>query len=260
MDEIAPKVAWTTVSPVLYPRKRVYFVCFMGRVGSSYLCELMSSTKVMGAPREYYNLSGCYNEHKQLWNISEDSSFFEAMINRTASENGVAGVKVNTLAFDFCLKHRPWWFDYFDVRYIYIERRDTMRQAISLYRALKSGQWGSPKKTNDDGVPFSVPEICAHEQRILEARQHWIEWFDDSGIEPYHIWYEDLCREPNEIIEEIADHLSVELPPNLQLRSTLQIMRDEKTEQWAQMLNDHFSRETGSIPNQMTGGNGSHQT
>ncbi|MEM7386977.1 MAG: Stf0 family sulfotransferase, partial [Verrucomicrobiota bacterium] len=39
------------------PPRQVYFVCTTSRSGSSYLCDLLDHTGVMGKPKEFFNVA-----------------------------------------------------------------------------------------------------------------------------------------------------------------------------------------------------------
>ena len=76
------------------PPSRGYAICGTARSGSTYFCELLSSTGRLGVPTEYFSHSA------MLWrdrNYPADPRLqFEAVKSKGATPNGIYGVKIFT--------------------------------------------------------------------------------------------------------------------------------------------------------------------
>lgn len=210
---------------------RLYFICCIGRTGSNHLCQMLRSTGVMGYPSEYYNRAGSYDNFRKEWGGVPPANFFAQLCKRTRTANGVVGVKVAMDAMKLCLSTRPWWFDYLDIRYVHLQRRDTLRQAISLYRAYHSGIWSGANDHSKD-PPYDAAAIFRTQVRIHSLTDKWKKWFSKSGIEPLPLWYEYLGVDS---AVAVGDHLGVTIDPAT-VKSSAKVMRDDKTEEWVRRL------------------------
>jgi LPS sulfotransferase NodH len=125
------------------------------------------------------------------------------------------------------------------VRYIWLRRRDTLRQAISLYRAAATDIWhwpaGAPRPMACPVFDAERIEHCRRE--ITIANDYWRDWFaGEAARSPLELWYEDISADPRAAIEHICRHigLSTENLPTPQ--SKLCVMRDAVTDEWCALL------------------------
>ena len=79
-------------------QRTLYLIATTSRSGSTHLCRMLTSTRRMGEPAEYYNV-GIKPQRMQLWNVASDLEYFQEMLLRTSTDNRVCGIKVATLAF-----------------------------------------------------------------------------------------------------------------------------------------------------------------
>jgi LPS sulfotransferase NodH len=70
----------------------------------------------------------------------------------------------------------------------------------------------------------------------------WREWFTAHSVEPYEITYEDLAKDLDAAVRDIAGFRDVSLPPGLgHLRPRLQRQADHHTEGFVRLFNRHAS-------------------
>jgi LPS sulfotransferase NodH len=72
---------------------RGYTICTTPRTGSNFLCELLSSTGVLGRPREYFNGAG-RRLHDDPTYPDDPAGQFRRILTMGATPNGVYGLKV----------------------------------------------------------------------------------------------------------------------------------------------------------------------
>jgi LPS sulfotransferase NodH len=82
-----------------------------------------------------------------------------------------------------------------DVRYVHVSRHDHVAQAVSLWRALQTRAW---RAENDDAVePVYSFTAIDHLVRMLDAHDDaWSAWFDEHGITPLRLSYDELATDP----------------------------------------------------------------
>ena len=214
-------------------QRRLYIIATTSRCGSTHLCRMLTSTCRLGEPAEYYNVH-VKPERMKLWHAQSDIEYFQQMLLRTSTDNGVCGVKVATDAFEKLRKELDPIFELLRPRYIWLRRRDILRQAISLYRARETDVWHwHVGQTKPQAVPpFDTDKINACQGQIEQANAAWASWFAEVQLEPLKLWYEDVNTLPRATLETICHHVGVSssnLPP---INSDLRVMRDGVTEAW----------------------------
>ena len=121
--------------------------------------------------------------------------------------------------------------------FLWLRRRDTLRQAISLYRASHSGLWQRRDETpSDDAVPFDRGAIEQVRGWIDSTNAFWEERFREEPRPTLALWYEDICEHPQAAVEQIAEFLQRPLPEGLIANASTQLMRDATTEAWVRKL------------------------
>jgi LPS sulfotransferase NodH len=107
-----------------------------------------------------------------------------------------------------------------NLRYLWLTRRDKVRQGISWYRALQTSLWRStdrPSTTAPTPPPvpaFDVEAISRLVQRSIADDQAWQRFFREYGVTPLAVTYEQLAADPAEVGMRIVRGLG--LPPPLQ--------------------------------------------
>lgn len=208
----------------------VYGVIGTARSGSTYLCSLLSSTGVVGAPDEYadHNVESRLRHDWGIPNYFTKGGFLATAIARTAT-NGVAGSK-------FCHPHEFREMARFPIsKWIWIRRGDAISQAISLYRARKSQQWTlADGDTPAKPPPYSVSAIS----RALQDIQIQNGQISDGLQDQRHleVWYEDLERNPNTVVETCQRFLGVQNASCLPV--ALKVQRDSTSQVWKRRFSD----------------------
>src|SRR5579871_563866 len=145
----------------MHPRA-CYFVCFSARSGSTMLCEALVNTGVAGRPEEYFPDEGLFVAtgaalQRAEWVQDWGGEPFVEALNRVfdwgTTENGVFGAKIKANSLPFLAAalsdssaepahlSRRLAETFPDLRYIWVTRRNKVRQAISYFRAKQSRQW-----------------------------------------------------------------------------------------------------------------------
>jgi LPS sulfotransferase NodH len=101
--------------------------------------------------------------------------------------------------------------------YVWIRRRDKVRQAISLWRALQTRIWRAERPTDDGGPPqlrYSFDAIEHLRRRLSTDDEAWGRFFADSRVEPLELFYEeDVEPHPGAAVSKVLAYVGVELPP-----------------------------------------------
>lgn len=201
-----------------------YLICVTNRVGSSWLCSMLASTKVAGNPTEHLNLP------EEKWpRFRQHYSAISKLdpLGIKTSYNGV--VRAAAVVGEAEFRGTPS---------IHLKRRDTLAQAISNYRAMVTGQWYRPR-----GQPNVRPDCAPDREQILRLKQQyeqtneqlWPQWLRRMQIEPLEIWYEDMAAAPVETVKSVCQYLGLAQPQHVDTEF-FGVQRDELSERWKELL------------------------
>jgi len=124
------------------------------------------------------------------------------------------------------------------LQYLWVRRRDKVRQGISWWRAEATGEWAVPAGRDSEAPAPAVPDVTAVRQLVEVATLHeraWGDYFAERGIDPWTIDYEDLVVDLDGSLDSALRYLGVH--PGRPVRATpVRIKRqaDERTERWVE--------------------------
>jgi LPS sulfotransferase NodH len=221
--------------PLAAERRLTYLVCASKRTGSSLLCTGLISTGMAGYPTEY--LSEPYGEAYKQRTGSDLGSYWSFLLNYRTSPNGVFGLKMH---YDH-LKNIPTeerhrFFAQFD-RLIFLTRRDKIAQAISLWRADKSGVYAVPtdaaQPDNTPKVNYSFAMIAKALSMIAAQEAGWKAVLKPFMQKTLALTYEDLSSEYVETMIQVLDFLGLtEAIPKLEPQPRIRVQRDHCSTEW----------------------------
>jgi len=229
-----------------------YLICSIERTGSYVLCDGLTLTELAGRPREYFHP----NHLTRLFDgptIEEFGRYIAQIVDEGTTPNGLFGAKIhwghlqNLLCrlrkfVEFRASTPPEVVEMFfpGVRYIRLSRRDRVRQAISFLKARQTDVWWqmrmwvrANKKQPEKELTF---DFAAIEQLIRQIELHekaWTQFFEEAGVAPLELYYEDLVGSYEETIRRVFDYLGVALPANLMIRKPrYDKQADTLSEEW----------------------------
>lgn len=204
---------------------RTYFICSSPRSGSSLLASGIGATGVAGIPREWFSFDTFAEEVIQCreLNLRDQRAYLSKVIEQGATPNGVFGAKVhashtlnllakledhNDQAFSSLYQALETTFP--DVRFIYLSRGDKVKQAVSFYRALITGQWARTYRRGSEPFfdQYGIKRCLA---MLQEADAYWEGFFSAHSLLPLRLTYETLAERYEECVRESLEYLG--LPP-----------------------------------------------
>jgi LPS sulfotransferase NodH len=208
---------------------------------------------VAGVPEEYFwddALPAWY----QRWGVSSFAEFLDRMLLEGTTPNGVFGAKVfwGDYLEDF-LKHvrdLPQYSDrrvsvpalmssiFPNLRYVWLTRRDKVRQAVSWWVAFQTRVWAvhdqyedraalhilhsTPKKEAEkilkQKLTYSFEKIDSLVQEIVTREAAWQDYFTEGGIKPFTVVYEDFAESDEASALQILQYLGIAAPQDLRPR------------------------------------------
>ena len=223
-----------------------YTIAFTIRTGSSLLCDYLTAAG-LGQPSEYFQFPfGVANaRHYRQLNVQPGDfvSYLRQLFAHRA-QNGFFGVKLTwehqAVLVEEARKHWDGIRGLDDLfpgnRWVYLRRRDKIGQAISGWRAMKSGKWHSSDiiAAQDAKPEYGFHEILNVLFLLLNDEYHWDNYFGLNRIEPQIIFYEDFQNDPKgtvlklvRFVQQAPGGISVPDEQELVQGSRCTVLRDQ---------------------------------
>jgi LPS sulfotransferase NodH len=219
-----------------------YLVCASQRSGTELLCRCLAAMGVAGCPQEYFlaedpaKLPGW-----RFWeegpfavgkNVTGRESYLALVYRLGSTHNGVFGAKIhwNNLRWAMAKFLEMRRFANLDraailrtafphLRVVDVTRRDRIRQAVSWARMAQDGMWVAP--TDQPEPPWPPPAgaprydyklIAELEALIAEGEAGWRQLYEELGLTPYPVVYEDLISPDGyeQTIRGVLAHLGLD--------------------------------------------------
>jgi LPS sulfotransferase NodH len=118
-------------------------------------------------------------------------------------------------------------------RYVWVTRRDKVRQAVSLWKAIQTEAWRGDDAEGDH-EPIYHEKALEHLVKMLADHDtHWESFFTRTGIEPLVITYEDDLNEgPEQAVRQVLRRLDLSVPLGWHAPAHMQRQADERSERW----------------------------
>jgi LPS sulfotransferase NodH len=210
---------------------RGYMICATPRTGSNYLCQLLTSTDLLGKPVEYFNVIPRRRTHDPKY--PEDPRL-QLRITRSwgATRNGIYGVKLLSTQLKVLAGRADPFRELPNLSLVRLERRDLLGQAISLVRARQTLQYVA--SLPQAATPTYDPERIRSCLRQLEGqRTAWDRIMARLGVRPLFFHYEDIVDDPQGTVDQIAALMGLVPPvPIDPALVTYSIQRDAINAEW----------------------------
>jgi len=235
---------------------RISYVIFgVQRSGTTLLCECLKRTGLAGVPEEYFLSSKYGGPWTKMQGEEATRDFIEQVFTKGATPNGVFGINIMWNYFDEVVEKLHEIPEYSvlpldlllkklfpNLHYIWMIRRDKVRQAVSWAKAAQTGIYASyqlERQKPKQKPIFDFNLLDNLHQLILEGEAGWEDYFRQSSIEPHKIYYEDLAVSLEAETFEVIELLGLTVPKGLKI-DNLPIIKqaDEINEEWVQKYND----------------------
>lgn len=238
-----------------------YLICATPRCGGYLLFEALENTGLAGIPGEYFWDD---KEWAKKWGATDYTDFLNKVKEKSTTPNGVFGTKLMWGYFNRFIGQvlqTPQFKDrslspyavlkelFPNLNYIWIMRRDKVRQAVSLWKGLQGLVWwkriGDPTPELEKELEYNFAAIDYLVQEIILHEAAWQEYFTRYNITPFTVIYEDFVPYYEKTALRIMDWLKISYPENLIFgERRLLKQADSVSEEWVQRYrNDKKEKE-----------------
>lgn len=243
--------------------QRSYFICFTARSGSNLLGEALSATDMAGHPREYLpketvEAASWTAPWRQDWGNRPFAECLSNVFQQGTTSNGVFGMKVeapNLRYLDRMLAGKPGTDSiplpsrlettFPHLKYVWVTRRQKIRQAVSFFRAAQTDAWRSltSQKIPNHELTFNLQLVDQYLRQIVREEAAWSEFFTTNGIVPHTVIYEDFAQDYEQTVRGVLEYLQISLPEQYRFPAPhLQKQADELSEEWVQRYGEGIKR------------------
>lgn len=232
-----------------------YVLCGTPRTGSTLLCTLLESTGVAGQPQSYFRKADL-DMWATTWGIPRApnggftfADYLRGAITAGRSDNGVFAARImwgtmeevvsnlRTLYADHASSDHDLLTRAFGhTRFIYVQRRDVVAQAVSRARAEQTNVWHStddlPSVQPAQAPHYDFEQIRTYALEIEAHNRAWTDWFRTNGVQPHSLWYEDLATAPVQATHAILDFLQLDVLPQVRITASNQRLADGISNEW----------------------------
>ena len=231
-----------------------YLLCSTERVGSYLLADALESTGIAGRPGEHFHRD-LLNPLVDEPNVTGYDQYFSRVVEAGSTPNGVWAGKMHWSHLENLMRgiRQVYELQHMDaptlmttilpnLRYVWLTRRDKVRQAVSLLKAIQSGVWWQLQdaEAGEGQVPFAEPtfHFAAIDHLIRQIEVHetsWHAYFRYCGAQPLVLTYEELVADLPAATRRVLGHIGVEVPPNLPVATPrFKKQADPVSEEWVE--------------------------
>jgi len=223
--------------------KLTIVVAMTARTGSNQFCAVLGAAGGFLAPDEILNVrSWVAHAAKERHGVET----FEGMMAALRGPPGpCCGLKTNWLDFapiaEFHDRVLP------GARFIYLDRRDILAQAVSLFRAAVSDRWHVPVGHGLDEAHaeserhrlaprLDLSAIAQTAARLTAEKQSWEDFFDRESIMPVRVFYEDFVRDRHAVLAWVGEALGVALDLDVAANVGFERIADSLSDAWLEVV------------------------
>jgi trehalose 2-sulfotransferase len=250
-----------------------YIICTNPRSGSYLLCGGLASTTIAGRPREWFNPRG-EEGRRSRWGLRKFSDasyavYLDQVRVRSTTRNGISGIKLhfyqfveltNKLAdvegFEGLTTAEMMAKAFPNLKYLWLTRRDKVRQAISYLLAAKTGTWwqieGGKSSRREDTVAeanFEPEKVDRLMEKLVQNDVAWQSYFESNHISPLIVHYEDLSADYGSTVVRVLKWLGIKSADAVAVRpSRFKKQSTARNERWLERYRA-FKAQSGSTSN-----------
>jgi LPS sulfotransferase NodH/GT2 family glycosyltransferase len=231
-----------------------YLICATERVGSYLLADALAGTGIAGRPAEYFHGSRVH-ALASAGSRADYERYLTEIIEAGTTQNGVWGGKIHWSHLEGFMREVRRVPDIQDVdaptllqssfpnlRYIRLTRYDKVRQAVSLFKARRTGIWwqlnGSEQaqsRASEPELSFDFAAISYLLQQIEEHEAAWSRYFASCGVQPLLLTYEELPADLPAAVRHVLSFIGLDVPADYAIAAPRFVKQaDEVSEEWVE--------------------------
>jgi trehalose 2-sulfotransferase len=253
-----------------------YLVCATPRSGSTLLCDTLRKTGVAGNPLEFFEalpetgvprrpldyLVGLDDAHalglvervppheappySDLRGYADYAEHLETVRTAGRTPNGVFGAKIMWAHLEDLGRQLGTTdltalvgevFDH--PRFVWVRRKDTVRQAVSLWRAMQTQSWRAENEPAAGEPQYSYAAL-RHLVELLDAHDRAWERFLSGKEHVLTLTYEEIASDIGDAVGRTLGHIGIAPEAAVGALPTMRRQADRRSDEWA----DAYAKDT----------------
>lgn len=196
------------------PARRRYVIYFTPRSGSSWLSDVLTASKLMGKPHEWFNPNFIPNIAR---GVNADSlERYVDMLRRKHKRGNYFSTEITIFQLHRVFGDEATFVEYFppDIPAFYLRREDMILQAVSLAKAVETSVFHTKNTTADmvdeadRAFSYDARAIGKWLTHILDQERRIEAYFARFGIRPHCLSYEQITSMGEEAtLRQFMKHL-----------------------------------------------------
>ena len=234
-----------------------YLVATTHRTGSNLLTQHLRETRIAGLPLEHFSpahIPKIVARHGFTSPEVSLTAYIDDLKNKFSTANGVFGTKImwpHLAAMIEQWKKDPQWetpvtdnpwemlMHFFPkAQMVWLRRDDKLRQAISMARAKQTEIYSSVQLETGSRTVQKEPEydfelIYDNRRRLTRSDDAWGKLFEDAGITPFVLHYEEMCKDPRGAVSRLIKEMGFPgTPQTVEMTFPNSRISDAINDQW----------------------------
>jgi len=217
----------------------MYLVAITPRSGSSYFIDLLGKTNKLGEPGEYLNANLAPDIINNL-QVDNFSDYWLNLIKRKSCET-YFGIKASFFQFEPLIETGLDEILFKNRKIILLQRKNIVKQAISLYLATKSDifhtniEHSKDKWTVLDKIEYSDIEIWEWLKHIYKQELGWKKYLLNKNH--LSLWYEDILKDPKKCVTNTLTFLNVKYSEeDVSIKSIFKKLKNDKNQEFYEVF------------------------
>ncbi|HTW50616.1 MAG TPA: DUF6065 family protein [Stellaceae bacterium] len=248
-----------------------YVICTAPRTGSTLLAQALTSTGKAGRPHEFFDI---YAHNEQFWvktlKVDDPVEYLPKVLAAGTTDNGVFGLKLlwhqspallaklqaavpDRVNGARNLSHELLSASFeTPVHYIWLRRRNKLAQAISYYRASRTGLWRASADPADGSSAtgpepgFDYDQIEQYARLVNHFDAQWHQFFRLNRLKVLMMWYEHFVANYESSIFHVLDFLGIAREGQRLGAPRLRRQADDRSVEWEERF-IALAKERGAI-------------
>ena len=189
---------------------KILIIASTGRSGSHMLGHTLHSTGKFGFPLEYFQKNNL-NKWKEIINKNNIKDIICSLQDIRTSENGVFSIKIHYSqvkeigGFTNLQELLP------NAYFVFIKRRNILKQAVSMSIARQTGIWISEQLGNGRKPKYDYCSINMELKELLKDNSNWIYHLESSNSNYISLDFEDVRDNLDDSVIKISNFMNIEL-------------------------------------------------
>lgn len=224
--------------------KHTVMFAFTARSGSTAITDAIAGMGMARRIEEIFNPRGPVQKLYDHYGGRDIIEFINNIYKHTMLTDAMV-FKTDYSDLNYVIKEKDIYTLFPNLKIVYIERKDKILQAVSLYKAIVTSQWHQKKiirkqKVSNNHSP-DINKIISLKNRLQSDCEKWEKYFELIGVQPYKMYYEDFDNDHDGSLKNIFRYVTGDRYVG-EIEQNYKKLRDGISEEWASKVRHELNK------------------